>query len=104
MRDFSSLIASPLGRFAPKKRAARDAVVIFGLGLVSFALATVFELPPLLLQFGLDHIDWEIDDLIFVAFILCFALVAYGFRRNSDLSREIRARTTAEVEARHLAR
>jgi diguanylate cyclase (GGDEF)-like protein len=104
MRDFSSLMVSTLGRFDPKSRATRDAVVIFGLGLVSFVVASVFDLPPLLLQFGLDYTAWEIDDLIFVTFILCFAFVAYGFRRNTDLSREVRARTAAEIEARNLAR
>jgi diguanylate cyclase (GGDEF)-like protein len=72
--------------------------------LATYGVAHVYDLPPYLLQFGLDHADWEIDDLIFVVFISSAAVMAYGFRRYRDLMREFRARTRAEKEARDLAR
>src|SRR5580700_10415814 len=50
------------------------------------------------------HADWEIDDVIFVVLILSAAMLVYGFRRYRDLSAEITARRTAELEVRSLAR
>jgi diguanylate cyclase (GGDEF)-like protein len=87
-----------------KRRDTRDALVLVGVGIISFIVSDVYELPPHLLQFGLEHADWDIDDIIFVVFILSIAMLIYGFRRYQDLSREIKARTAAELEARNLAR
>ncbi|MBV9560876.1 MAG: EAL domain-containing protein [Bradyrhizobium sp.] len=92
------------GRLDLTRRETRDALVIFGAAVASFMVATAFELPPILLQFGLDHADWEIDDIMFVAFMVSAAMLAYGFRRYQDLAHEIEARRTAEQEARNLAR
>jgi predicted signal transduction protein with EAL and GGDEF domain len=74
------------------------------IGIVTFLFADAYDLPPHLLQFGLDYADWEMDDLIFVFFMLSACLMIYGFRRYQDLSREIKARTAAEFEVRNLAR
>jgi diguanylate cyclase (GGDEF)-like protein len=87
-----------------KRRDIRDALVLLAIGIVTFLLADAYDLPPHLLQFGLDYADWEMDDLIFVFFMLSVALMIYGFRRYQDLSREITARSTAERDARDLAR
>jgi diguanylate cyclase (GGDEF)-like protein len=84
--------------------ATRDAILLLGSGIIIFAFAHVYDLPPYLLQFGLDHADWEVDDVIFVVFMLSVALMIYGFRRYRDLSAEMKARSTAECEARKLAR
>jgi diguanylate cyclase (GGDEF)-like protein len=72
--------------------------------MVIFAFAHFYDLPPHLLQFGLDYADWEVDDAIFVIFMLSVALIVYGFRRYRDLAAEIKARVGTEVEARKLAR
>jgi diguanylate cyclase (GGDEF)-like protein len=91
-------------RFDWRHRHTRDAIAILGIGSVIFAVADIYQLPPHLLQFGLDHADWEMDDLIFVVFMLSAAMMIYGFRRYQDLAREIKARTVAELEARKMAR
>ena len=67
-------------------------------------MAKAYELPPHLLQFGMDHADWDVDDIIFVVFMFSTVMMIYGFRRYQDLSREIKARIGAELEARNLAR
>lgn len=90
--------------FAWEQRHTSDALILIAIGLVTYAAAHFYDLPPHLLQFGLDHADWEADDLIFVVFILSAALIIYGFRRYRDLAREIKARIEAEEEARNLAR
>jgi diguanylate cyclase (GGDEF)-like protein len=87
-----------------KRRDIRDALALLAIGIVTFLFADAYDLPPHLLQFGLDYADWEMDDLIFVFFMLSVCLMIYGFRRYQDLSREIKARTAAELEARNLAR
>jgi diguanylate cyclase (GGDEF)-like protein len=97
-------VAFPTGWFDWKRRDTRDALVLLAIGIVTFLLADTYDLPPHLLQFGLDYADWEMDDLIFVVFMLSAAMMIYGFRRYQDLSREIKARTAAELEARNLAR
>jgi hypothetical protein len=51
-------------------RHTRDALVLLATGMATFALAHFYDLPPQLLQFGLDYADWEMDDLIFVVFML----------------------------------
>src|SRR5882757_2740806 len=92
--------AFPAGWFDWKRRDTRDTLVLAGIGIITFAAAHVYDLPPHLLQFGLDHADWKMDDLIFVVFMLSAALMIYGFRRYQDFSQEIKARTDAELEAR----
>src|ERR1700722_4431446 len=86
------------------RRDIRDALVLLAIGIVTFLLAEAYDLPPHLLQFGLDYANWEMDDLIFVSFMLSAGLMIYGFRRYQNLSGEIKARTAAELEARNLAR
>ena len=82
----------------------RDAVVIFGLALAIYAWAHFGDLPPKLFQFALDNTDYEVDDLIFVIFILSIALMIFAWRRVHDLGSEIGARRAAEDAARMLAR
>jgi diguanylate cyclase (GGDEF)-like protein len=81
----------------------RDGLVLFGTGLVIFAFAHFYDLPPVLLQFGLGLTEW-MDDAIFVVFLLSIGLIVYGYRRYNDLSREITGRIAAEEEALKLAR
>ena len=82
----------------------RDGLGLLGAGLAIFAIAHFYDLPPLLLQFGLDHTEWEVDDAIFVVFMLSVGLIIYGYRRYKDLAREITGRIAAEGEALKLAR
>ena len=81
-----------------------DAVVILVIAALAFVVGTVYDFALTLFQFAIDHADYEADDIIFVVFILGVAMTVYGFRRYQDVSREIKARTVAELEARNLAR
>jgi hypothetical protein len=42
-----------------------------------------YDFAPLVLQFGLDHADWEIDNLLFTLVIMSVALVIFGYGRQS---------------------
>src|ERR1700732_4830988 len=87
-----------------RRSATRDSVALFAGALLASVLAHVYELGPHLFQLGMDYAEWELDDIIFVTFVLSIALTIYSVRRHRDLANEIRARTIAEREARDLAR
>src|SRR5580692_3259637 len=87
-----------------QRRDKRDAIVILGIAVLTYAVGTAYDFALALFQFGIDHSDYEADDIIFVLFVLSLAMMVYGFRRYQDVSREIKARTIAELEARNLAR
>jgi hypothetical protein len=78
-----------------RRRDTRDAIVLFGSAILSYVGAHNFDLAPKLFQLGVDYANWELDDLIFVAFVMSIAMMVYAFRRYRDISHEIQARITA---------
>src|SRR5450631_1446385 len=86
------------------RRDTRDAIVLFGAAILSYVAAHSYDLAPKLFQLGIDYAEWELDDIIFVVFVMSIAMVVYAFRRYRDLSKEIKARITKELAARNLAR
>jgi diguanylate cyclase (GGDEF)-like protein len=99
-----NLLLSLSRKFSWKRRADRDAIVLAGLTCIVFVVGTIYDLPPVLLQYGLDHADWEVDDVILVVLVLSINVFIYGCRRYQDLSAEVKARAKAETEAHLLAR
>jgi diguanylate cyclase (GGDEF)-like protein len=95
---------SPDDWFDWRRGDVRDAVVILTVAGLAFVVSDLYGIPAKLFQFGVDYADWEVDDIIFVMLVLGVAMMVYGYRRYRDLSREIKARIGAELEARTLAR
>jgi diguanylate cyclase (GGDEF)-like protein len=87
-----------------RRSATRDSFALFGGTVLASILAHVYDLGPHLFQLGMDYAEWELDDIIFVVFVLSIALTIYSVRRYRDLANETRARTIAEREARDLLR
>jgi diguanylate cyclase (GGDEF)-like protein len=87
-----------------RRRDKRDAVVILGILALTYVVGTAYDWAIKLFRFAVDHERWYIDDMLFMAFVLGLAMIVYGFRRYTDVSGEIKARITAESEARNLAR
>jgi diguanylate cyclase (GGDEF)-like protein len=52
----------------------------------------------------LDNTEWEVDDAIFIVFMMSMALAVFTWRRMRDLHREVTARRAAEDAAQRLAR
>src|SRR3954471_10543144 len=95
----------PHVRFAGwRQQRILDTLILFSLAVFVYALAHFDDLPEKLFAFGLKHADWELDDLIFVVFIMAGPMLIYGFRRYREISHEVKARISAEQEARNLAR
>jgi diguanylate cyclase (GGDEF)-like protein len=84
--------------------AARDAIVIFIFSVLVFIVEYHNDLAPKLFQFGLDNAKWEIDNLIFVVFIMSIGFAIFSYRRVKELAIEMKARRSAELEAKKLAR
>jgi diguanylate cyclase (GGDEF)-like protein len=86
------------------RRDQRDALVLFGVAVITFVCSDFYDLPHHIFEFGMAYEAWKVDDIIFVSFVLGILWMIYGFRRYQDFSREIKARRSAELEARKLAR
>lgn len=94
----------PTQWFDWKRRDTRDAVVIVVIAIFTYVVGTFYDFALALFQFGIAHADQKADDIIFVVFIVGIAMTVFGMRRFQDHSREIKARATAERDARDLAR
>src|ERR1700733_9392599 len=90
--------------FDLRRSDTRDAVILLGVAVLSYVGAHTYDLAPKLFQFGIDYAEWELDDIIFVMFFMSIAVTVYAFRRYRDLSKEIKARINAELDALKLAR
>jgi diguanylate cyclase (GGDEF)-like protein len=104
LQDYSQLIRKTWNSIDWRRQEIRDGAFILALGVVAYACARLFSLGPKLFQFGIDNARWDIDDLIFVVFLMSLAFATYSYRRVKDLSREMEARRKAEMEAHKLAR
>ena len=87
-----------------QRRDVRDAIAITGIALALYAWAHFDQVPPKLFQFAIDHADYEVDDAIFIIFMMSAAMVVFVWRRLNDLHREVTARRVAEDDAQRLAR
>jgi predicted signal transduction protein with EAL and GGDEF domain len=81
-----------------------DAIAITFCAAAVCLVEYYYDFAPLVLQFGLDHANWEIDNLLFTFVVMSVALVIFGYRRANDLSRAVDARKIAELDALRLAR
>lgn len=104
MRYSVSLLRRKWNGIDWRVREIRDSVLILGIFAAVWACTEWFDLAPKFFQFGTDHADWEFDDLIFVFCVMSVVFAIYSFRRMKDLSREMKARRSAELEALKLAR
>jgi diguanylate cyclase (GGDEF)-like protein len=87
-----------------RDRANWEAIAITACAAAVCLVEFHYDLAPMVLQFGINHRDWEIDNLLFVLVIMSFALLIFGFRRVKDLSQAMKARKLAELDALRLAR
>jgi diguanylate cyclase (GGDEF)-like protein len=104
MRFSEQLSRRTRNRVALLPPATLDAIFISIVGGVIFLAEYRYNLAPLLFQFGLDNQEWEIDNLIFVVFTLSIGFAVFSYRRVRELAVEMKARRSAELEAKNLSR
>src|ERR1700694_3223188 len=62
----------------------QDVVVLFGIALLAWISAPLFDLPPKVFQAAVDYGEWEVDDLLFVLFVVNIAVMFCGVRRYRE--------------------
>jgi diguanylate cyclase (GGDEF)-like protein len=62
----------------------RDAIVLIGIALLAWIAAHAFDLPPRLFHLALDYAEWEIDDILFVVFVVNIAVMVCGVQRYRE--------------------
>jgi diguanylate cyclase (GGDEF)-like protein len=89
---------------ASLRPATLDAIVISIFCIIIGLVEYHNDLAPQLFQFGLKYKEWEIDNVIFVVFVMSIGFVIFSYRRVKELAIEMKARRGAELEAKKLAR
>jgi diguanylate cyclase (GGDEF)-like protein len=89
---------------ASLRPATLDIIIISVVGAILFSVEYSYDLAPRLFQFAIEYRDWEIDNLIFVAFVMGIGFAIFSYRRVRELAVEIKGRRGAELEAKKLAR
>jgi diguanylate cyclase (GGDEF)-like protein len=98
------LLRRTRSRIASLLPATRDATIISIFAVIIFFVEYHYDLAPQLFQFGMDYSEWEIDNLIFVVFVMSIGFAIFSYRRLKELAVEMKARRGAELEAKKLAR
>jgi diguanylate cyclase (GGDEF)-like protein len=104
LRYSGHLVRRTGSAIASLRPATMDTVIISILSVIIFFVEYLYDLAPKLFQFATDHQEWEIDNFIFVVFIMSLGSAIFGYRRVKELSVEMKARRSAELEATKLAR
>ena len=90
-------------RVAWLRRDVRDGAFLAALAGIAYALAHFFDLPRRIFALALTYKHLELDDILFVGFVLSVAVPIYGIRRYRDFTHEMTRRLRAEREARMLS-
>jgi diguanylate cyclase (GGDEF)-like protein len=89
---------------ATLRPATSDLVIISMFSVVIFVAEYLSDLAEHLFRFALDYKEWEVDNAIFVLILMSFGFGIFSYRRVKELSAEMKARQSAEREAKKLAR
>lgn len=101
----SIYMARPAWKYVVSARQSTiDAIIISIFGIIIFSVEFVYHLAPMLFQFAMDYEEWEVDNLIFIVFVLSIGFAIFSYRRMKELALETKARRSAELEAQKLAR
>ena len=90
--------------YATSTSAKRDSVALLVIGALIMVVEYFTDLASAVFQFAIDNQDWEIDNAIFVIFVMSVGLLVFCFRRGVELQGEVTARRSAERTASELAR
>jgi hypothetical protein len=89
-------------RFGRKPKSVQDIVVIAILAILVFAFSAAFDIFNAVIAWVYRHDTWQLDELFSVSIFLVVAMGFYAWRRNRELTEQIRRREQAEAEKAHL--
>jgi diguanylate cyclase (GGDEF)-like protein len=104
MRNSGQLSRRARNGVASLRPATLDAILISVFSAILFFVDYFYDLAPQLFQYAIDSQELEIDNLIFVVFVMSFGFAIFSYRRVRELAVEMKARRGAELEAKKLAR
>jgi diguanylate cyclase (GGDEF)-like protein len=104
LRYSGQLVRRTSGAIASLRPATKDIGLISILSVIIFIAEYFYHLAPKLFQFAVDHEEWEVDNFIFVVFVMSVGFAIFSYRRVRELRVEMMARRNAEREAKKLAR
>jgi diguanylate cyclase (GGDEF)-like protein len=104
MRNSGQLARQARNGVASLRPATLDATIISVFSVILFFVDYFYDLAPQLFQYAIDSQELEIDNLIFVVFVMSFGFAIFSYRRVRELAVEMKARRGAELEAKKLAR
>jgi diguanylate cyclase (GGDEF)-like protein len=104
LRYSGQLVRRASGAIASLHPATKDIVIISISSVIIFIVEYFYDLAPILFQFAMIHEEWEIDNAIFVVFVMSIGFAIFSYRRVKELSVEMKGRRSAELEAKKLAR
>jgi diguanylate cyclase (GGDEF)-like protein len=67
-----------------QRPATRDVIALLAITVLASLAAHFYDLPPKVFQFVMDHADWELDDIVFVVFLLNISMLVCGVRRYRE--------------------
>ncbi len=89
-------------RFGQRPNSFQDIVVIAILAILVFAFSAAFDIFNAIIAWVYRHDTWQLDELFSVSIFLVVAMGFYAWRRNRELTEQIRRREQAEAEKAHL--
>jgi diguanylate cyclase (GGDEF)-like protein len=104
MRKCGQLARRARNGVASLRPATLDATIISVFSVILFSVDYFYDLAPQLFQYAIDSQELEIDNVIFVVFVMSFGFAIFSYRRVRELAIEMKARSGAELEAKKLAR
>ena len=103
-RYFGDLVRNTRSGIASLRPATLDAIIVFIFVVVIFSVEYYYDFAPKLFEFAIEYQEWEIDNLIFVVFVMSIGFAIFSYRRMKELTVEMKARRSAEMEAKKLSR
>jgi diguanylate cyclase (GGDEF)-like protein len=67
-----------------QRPATRDVITLLAITVLASLGAHFYDLPPKVFQFVMDYSDWELDDILFVVFLLNISMLVCGIRRYRE--------------------
>jgi diguanylate cyclase (GGDEF)-like protein len=104
LRHSGQLVRWARDAIASLRPATTDIIIISILSVIILITEYVTDLAEHLFQFALDYKEWEIDNALFVVVVMSIGFAIFSYRRMRELSVEMKARRSAELEAVKLAR
>lgn len=88
--------------FRKKPKLFQDLVIMTILAILVFAFSATFDVFNAIIGWVYRHDTWQLDEFFSVSIFLVVAMGVYAWRRNRELTEQIRRREEAEAEKAHL--